>query len=97
MKNIFDLKDTKDLPFELVAELKTNEGVSNVFEYNLLKLFEDAGRELNIDEVTVSYYRKYKVYKKRSSILMKLYQMSKRDLSKIVPVPYKKGVYKLKK
>jgi hypothetical protein len=92
MKNIFDLVDLTDVPDNLKKELKAHS--ENLFENQLIKIFELANREINIDEVTVAYFRTYKIMKGRKQIMTKLYNMSKADKSAIKSMP-QKGVYKL--
>ncbi len=92
MKGIFDLVDLTDVPDNLKKELKVHS--ENLFENQLIKIFELANREINIDEVTVAYFRTYKIIKGRKQIMTKLYNMSKVDKPAIKSMP-QKGVYKL--
>jgi hypothetical protein len=93
-KNIFDLSDTSDLPQDLKEELAVNK--RDDFEKNMIKLFQIAKCELNIDQIQAGYYRKFKEAKKRTQITAKLYNMARASNSAINSVDGKKGVYKLK-
>ena len=85
-KNIFDLTDVSDVPAEISSEL-----ICDNFAQNILKLFELAGRNLTIDEVTVGYYRQFKEIKTKRQIMVKLYSMARE--AKIRSIPNLKGVY----
>ena len=49
-ENIFDLIDISDIPDEISKELNCD-----VFAQNILTLFNKAGRNLTINEITVGY------------------------------------------
>ena len=87
-KNIFDLTDVSDVPAEISSEL-----ICDNFAQNILKLFELAGRNLTIDEVTVGYYRQFKEIKTKRQIMVKLYSMARAKKAKIRSIPNLKGVY----
>ena len=87
-KNIFDLTDVSDVPAEISSEL-----ICDNFAQNILKLFELAGRNLTIDEVTVGYYRQFKEIKTKRQIMVKLYSMARARKAKIRSIPNLKGVY----
>ena len=87
-KNIFDLTDVSDVPAEISSEL-----ICDNFAQNILKLFELAGRNLTIDEVTVGYYRQFKEIKTKRQIMVKLYSMARARNAKIRSIPKLKGVY----
>ena len=87
-ENIFDLTDVSDIPSEISAELSNDN-----FAQNILKLFNKAGRNLTIDEVTVGYYRQFKEIKTKRQIMVKLYSMARARNAKIRSIPNLKGVY----
>ena len=87
-ENIFDLTDVSDIPEEISAELS-----NDVFAQNILTLFNKAGRNLTIDEVTVGYYRQFNVIKTKRQIMVKLYSMARARRAKIKSIPNFKGVY----
>lgn len=91
--DVFDLSDLSDLPQNIKAELKVN--ARDPFEKNIIDIFRKASRELEIDQVTVAYYRLFKEAKERKQIMAKLYNMSRTDRPAIQSVAGKKGVYKL--
>lgn len=93
-EKIFDLSDTSDLPQSLKEELTVNK--RDDFERNVIKLFQIAKCELNIDQIQAGYYRKFQDAKKRTQIIAKLYNMARASNSAIKSVDGKKGVYKLK-
>lgn len=95
-KNIFDLFDLSDIPKDL-GDIKNDE-----FSKELLQLFELAGRELSVDEITVGYYRHFtlgenRAVKTKTQIQNKVYKLSKDISAPIVSVGGKKGIYKLEK
>lgn len=85
-KNIFDLTDVSDVPAEISSEL-----ICDNFAQNILKLFELAGRNLNVNEITAGYYRQFKKIKTKRQIVVKLYNMKIKG--KIRSIPNLKGVY----
>lgn len=87
-ENIFDLTDVSDIPEEISAELS-----NDVFAQNILTLFNKAGRNLTIDEVTVGYYRQFNEIKTKRQIMVKLYSMARARNAKIKSIPNLKGVY----
>lgn len=87
-ENIFDLTDISDIPAEISSEL-----ICDNFAQNILKLFNKAGRNLTIDEVTVGYYRQFKEIKTKRQIMVKLYSMARARNAKIRSIPNLKGVY----
>ena len=87
-ENIFDLTDVSDIPAEISAELS-----NDVFAQNILTLFNKAGRNLTIDEITVGYYRQFKEIKTKRQIMVKLYSMARAKEAKIRSIPNLKGVY----
>ena len=87
-ENIFDLTDVSDIPEEISAELS-----NDVFAQNILTLFNKAGRNLTIDEITVSYYRQFNEIKTKRQIMVKLYSMARARRAKIKSIPKLKGVY----
>ena len=87
-ENIFDLTDVSDIPEEISTELS-----HDVFAQNILTLFNKAGRNLTIDEVTVGYYRQFKEIKTKRQIMVKLYSMARARNAKIRSIPNLKGVY----
>lgn len=87
-ENIFDLTDVSDIPEEISAELS-----NDVFAQNILTLFNKAGRNLTIDEITVGYYRQFKEIKTKRQIMVKLYSMARARKAKIRSIPNTKGVY----
>ena len=87
-ENIFDLTDVSDIPDEISTELNCD-----VFAQNILTLFNKAGRNLTIDEVTVGYYRQFKEIKTKRQSMVKLYSMARARNAKIRSIPNLKGVY----
>lgn len=87
-ENIFDLTDVSDIPAEISAELS-----NDVFAQNILTLFNKAGRNLTVDEITVGYYRQFKEIKTKRQIMVKLYSMARARNAKIRSIPNHKGVY----
>lgn len=95
MSDIFDLSSIDDIPE------KVKEGISiDIFAVRIIELFEIAKRPLNVDELTVGYYRKFHSVdeegKTKRQITVKVYNMSKEKNCKIKSVTGKKGVYELK-
>ena len=86
--DIFDTKNTDDLPEQLQKE------VTKEFDNNIIELFKIAGRPLHINEVTVAYYRKYGIEKTKRQITIKLCNMSRQINPKIIKYN-KKGYYRL--
>ena len=91
-KNIFDLTDISDIPAKISTDLRYD-----VFAQNILKLFNEAGRNLSVDEVTVGYYRQFKQIKTKRQIVLKLYNMAREEGAKIMSIPNRKGVYRVVK
>lgn len=87
-ENIFDLTDVSDIPAEISTDL-----THDVFAKNILTLFNKAGRNLTIDEITVGYYRQFKEIKTKRQIMVKLYSMARAKKAKIRSIPNLKGVY----
>ena len=87
-ENIFDLKDVSDIPDEISTELNCD-----VFAQNILTLFNKAGRNLTIDEITVGYYRQFNEIKTKRQIMVKLYSMARARRAKIRSIPNLRGVY----
>jgi len=76
--DIFNTDNVDDLP-----EIIRKGLISNALEQRILALFDIAGRDLNIDEITVGYYRKYGEAKTRRFFMLKLYRMAKADRPKV--------------
>ncbi len=91
MENIFDLDNIKDIPDDLRSQLKLKK--LDDFSDKLLQLFELAERELSVDEIMISYFRKYDITKTRRQIVAKMYSLS--TSGHIERVPNKRGVYNL--
>lgn len=89
MNNIFDLNDISDIPQEIKSELNRDK-----FAEQILELFNMAGRELTVDEVTVGYYRQFQEIKTKRQIMTKLYNMSRETYPAIESVPGRKGAYR---
>ena len=87
-ENIFDLTDVSDIPAEISTDL-----THDVFAQNILTLFNKAGRNLTINEITVAYYRRFKEIKTKRQIMVKLYSMARARNAKIRSIPNLKGVY----
>ena len=86
--DIFDVKNTEDLPEQL------QKAVTKEFGNNIIELFKIAERPLHINEVTVAYYRKYGIEKTKRQITIKLCNMSRQINPKIIKYN-KKGYYRL--
>ncbi len=89
--DIFNLDNLSDIPQQIRKDLKILS--RDPFEKNIIMLFEKAGRELSIDEVTVAYYRAYQELKDRNKIMAKLYNMSRSKSPAIKAIEHKKGIY----
>lgn len=89
--NPFDLLNIDDLPESLRKELRSYR-IDRV-EKNITHLFSLAQRPLNLDEITVSYFRQYGETVSRKQMMTKLYNMSRADFPLIKPIKGKKGVY----
>ena len=87
-ENIFDLTDVSDIPAEISTDL-----THDVFAQNILKLFNEAGRNLTINEITVGYYRQFNEIKTKRQIMVKLCNMARARNAKIRSIPKLKGVY----
>lgn len=70
--DIFNTDNVDDIPDIIRKGL-----LSNALEQRILALFDIAKRDLNIDEITVGYYRKYGEAKSRRFFMLKLYRMAK--------------------
>lgn len=87
-ENIFNLTDVSDVPAEISSELSYDK-----FAQNILKLFELAGRNLDVNEVIVGYYRQFKEVKTKKQIMVKLCNMARGKNPKIKSVGQGRGVY----
>ena len=87
-RDLFDLTDVSDIPDEISKELNCD-----VFAQNILTLFNKAGRNLTINEITVGYYRQFKEIKTKQQIMVKLYNMARARKANIKSIPNFKGVY----
>ena len=87
-ENIFDLTDISDIPDEISTDLNCDD-----FGRNILTLFNKAGRNLSVDEITVGYYRQFNEIKTKRQIMVKLYSMARARRAKIKSIPKLKGVY----
>lgn len=76
--NIYDTDNTDDLPDSVLKNIKQirggKRGLKNQVSIIILELFNDK-KTLNIDEVIVALYRKYKVEKTRVYVQNKLYSL----------------------
>lgn len=84
--NIFDTKNTSDLPDEVRQECK--KFFRNDTE-QLLSLF-DIKDSLNIDEIIIGLFRKYKLQKTRTWVSSTVYNLSRKNLLESLG----NGVYK---
>ena len=100
MDNLFDLKDTSDVPEIIAKELTVNK--IDDFEIKIIELFKkalDGGlEELGLDQIAVGYNRLYGEVelKTRKQLSIKIYSMVNSDKPHILAVKKRKGVYKLK-
>lgn len=78
--DIFNTDNLEDIPEKIKKELSSNET-----EKRILELFDIAKRPLNLDEITVGYYRKYGEIKSRNFFMNKLYRMCNTSNAKVVP------------
>lgn len=78
----------RELPPELVKELKLSNGV----EDKILEVFRKGGGILNVSEVLVGFYKLHGEVKTRRYINSALYRMSKKGL---LSPTVKKGEYKI--
>lgn len=88
--NIFDTNDLSDLPDDIKATLKCNK--KDDFSDKIMSLYDDTVKELNIDQITVGLFRKFKYKTRRKILNTKLYNMTKK--SKLQRVAGKKGVFR---
>lgn len=70
--DVFDIKNIDDLPEDVLEEI----GLSVSFTSKLISLFKIANRPLNVNELTVGYYRKYNEIKTKRQITLKLHKLS---------------------
>ena len=87
-ENIFDLIDISDIPDEISTDLNYDD-----FGRNILTLFNKAGRNLSVDEITVGYYRQFNEIKTKRQIMVKLCNMARARGGKIRSISKLKGVY----
>lgn len=78
MNDIFDLKNTEDLPEKLYSS-KDNKSS------NLLELF-DLKEILSVEEMQAGYFRKYGIFIKRNSMYSHLSGLMRRGLIKKVGI-----------
>jgi hypothetical protein len=79
-----DLGDLSDLPEELLRELSVKK--TDELEDQILTIMRACeGSEVNLDQILVGLYRKFKVSQTRRFLQNKLYRMYKKDL--VYPVP----------
>lgn len=94
--NLFDLKNTTDLPEGLGLTPVKYE--PSEFERNVTALLLVAdGQPVTIDEITAAYYRMYGVIIHRNKMRDKLWQCSQHPECKFEKVPHKKHDYRIKK
>ena len=76
-----ELGDLSDLPEELIRELSVKR--TDELEDQILTVMRacDNGREVNLDQILVGLYRKYKVAQTRRFLQNKLYRMYKKGLA----------------
>lgn len=100
MKDIFDEKDTSDLP----KEIKLGRGKGDQFGDDILELFRISEKlgytELNVNQVVVGLYRHFNKYKKKPKTNVQI--MNKLGVLATIKKPallerVRQGVYKLKK
>ena len=94
--DVFDLNDLTEIPDVVKQDLAKDD-----FAERLMTLFNMAGRSLNLDELTVGYYRvfckdKNEEIKTKKQIMTKVYNMSRGRNSRVEAVPHKKGLYRIK-
>ena len=87
-EDIFDTNNVQDIPPDVRSGL-----LANLAENRIVALFDVAKRDLNLDEITVGYYRKYGEAKPRRFFMLKLYRMAKADRPK-VECTGRKGQYR---
>jgi hypothetical protein len=74
--NIFDTVKTEDLPSELLEQLKNN--ALNSYDTKIMSFFIYK-KELNIDEILIALFRKYKIIKTRAWLSNRLYFLSQKN------------------
>lgn len=74
MSDLFDLTDISDIPPELIQELNLASDIDVV----ILGLFEEAKKPLNLNELLIGYYRKYKENKTRQYMMTTCYRLVKK-------------------
>lgn len=85
--------DLDGLPDDLISELSISG--ANKSEYSIMKLLEDFGGIMSLDQIIVGLYRMTKEINKRVAVTNRLYRMTTKGL--VFSVPNKKGVYSLKR
>ncbi len=86
--NIFNTDNLKDLPPELIKELKFAGDV----DLKILELFVEAGGTLDLSGLLVGYYRKHKEVRTRQYMMTTCYRIIKKGF--LVPTS-NKGEYKI--
>lgn len=94
--DVFDLTNLIEIPDAIKEDLAKDE-----FAERLITLFNIARRPLNLDELTVGYYRVFckdtnDEIKTKKQIMTKVYNMSRGRNSRVEAVPHKKGLYRIK-
>ena len=72
MSSIFDLNDISDIPSDLIQQLNLASDVDT----KMLELFKEAEGELNLTQLLVGYYRKYKDKKTRQYMMTTCYRLA---------------------
>lgn len=96
MTNIFDLKNTTDLPQGLRVGINKQKTPTK-FESDICDLFKIAGTDLTIDELTVGYYRKFGGNINKKLMMHKLYMATRNKHCGFEKVERTKSTYRLKK
>lgn len=89
--NVFDLSKLDDIPESIRSDLIVLH--IKEFEKNIKDLFSLAGRQLNLDEITVAYFRQYGGNYTRKQMMQKIYNMARASNPFIRAIEDRKGVY----
>lgn len=73
-----NLLDMKDIPEDLGKELNVSQ--SDTDDAQVLELLQIANRSLDLNELLIGSFRKYKIKHKRNLLTARIYRLIKRDL-----------------
>ncbi len=85
-------RDLEGLPQELLEELSVSNPADKA-EFAIMKLMEEKGRIMSLDQILIGIYRETGEVTKRQAMTSRLYRMINKGV--LFSVPSKKGVYSL--